>query len=187
MRFSVIMPAHNAAFHIERALQSIKSQTFKDYELIVVCDACEDVTEDIAKYYGAKTVSINAHSDGVARTTGLEMAQGEWILYIDDDDWFLHECVFQAIDQKLREVECDVLCFSFIWKDRGIKHPHDNPLNKEYWTAVWNKAWRREFVKDVKFPNLPRGSDVYFTKGVFDKHPRRVDWEEPLYYYNYRH
>ena len=59
-RFSVIMPAHNAANRMQMPLDSIKSQHFKDYELIVVCDACTDVTEDIAKYYGAKTKCINA-------------------------------------------------------------------------------------------------------------------------------
>lgn len=185
MRFSVIIPAHNEAGRIEMMLKSIKAQHFTDYEIIVVCDACDDVTEDIAKHYGARTKSINAHSDGVARTTGIEMAQGDWLLFADADDWWLHEYTFTQIDQKLKEKECDVLCFSFIWKDRGLMKPHDNPLNKEYWTAVWNKAWRREFCKDVKFPNMPRYSDVWFTKGVFDKKPRRVDWDEPLYYYNY--
>lgn len=187
MRFSVIMPAHNASNRIHLPLQSIRKQHFKDYEIIVVCDACNDVTKDIAKYYGAKTKSINAHSDGVARTTGIEMAQGEWLLFIDDDDWFLHEYVFSQIDQKLKEVECDVLAFSFVAKNWGYKKPTDNKGIKgadEHWTAVWTKAWRREFVKDVKFPALPRGSDVHFTFDVWAKQPRVYDWDMPLYYYN---
>ena len=186
MRFSVIIPAHNASNRIDMMLQSIKNQTFHDYEVIVICDACDDNTEEIARQYGARTARIYARSDGVARNTGIEMAQGEWLLFSDDDDWWYEPRAFEMIDTKLKEKECDVLCFSFIWKNRGLMKPHDNPLNKEYWTAVWNKAWRREFCKDVKFPNMPRFSDVYFTKGVFDKKPRRVDWDEPLYYYNYK-
>lgn len=189
MRFSVIIPAHNAAGRIETMLKSIRAQHFTDYEIIVVCDACDDVTEDIAKYYGARTKSINAHSDGVARTTGIEMAQGDWLLFGDDDDWWLHEYAFTQIDQKLKEVECDVLCFSFVAKNWGYQVPRgfkgvDGA--DEHWTAVWTKAWRREFVKDVKFPPLPRGSDVHFTFDVWAKKPRVCDWDCPLYYYNIR-
>ena len=187
MRFSVIMPAHNAAKYIAKGLSSIDQQTYMDYELIVVCDACDDNTEEIAKYYGAKTAVIDAHSDGAARNKGIEMATGEYIIFIDDDDWFLHECVFQQINDKLNELknQIDVLCFSFIWKNRGYMRPKDN-YGRGYWTAVWTKVWRREFVKDVKFPHTPRFSDVTFTNGVLAKHPRLVEWDVPLYYYNFK-
>lgn len=187
MRFSVVMPAHNAAKYIAKGLSSIDQQTYMDYELIVVCDACDDNTEEIAKYYGAKTAVIDAHSDGAARNKGIEMATGEYIIFIDDDDWFLHECVFQQINDKLNELknQIDVLCFSFIWKNRGYMRPKDN-YGRGYWTAVWTKVWRREFVKDVKFPHTPRFSDVTFTNGVLAKHPRIVEWDVPLYYYNFK-
>lgn len=187
MRFSVIIPAHNEANKIKIGLESVCKQTFKDYELIVVCDACTDNTEEIAKQYGARTACINAHSDGAARNKGIEMSQGEYLIFADADDWFLHECVFQQINDRLNALknQVDVLCFSFIWKDRGYMKPKDN-YGIGYWTAVWTKVWRREFVKDVKFPHTPRFSDVAFTNGVLAKHPRLVEWDCPLYYYNYK-
>ena len=187
MRFSVIIPAHNEAHIIKKMLESICNQTFKDYELIVICDACDDKTEEIAKSYGAKTSQINAHSDGAARNKGIEMAQGEYILFADADDWWLHEIAFKQVNDKLNELknQVDVLCFSFIWKDRNYMRPKDN-YGRGYWTAVWNKCWRREFVKDVKFPHTPRFSDVTFTNGVLAKHPRLVEWDMPLYYYNFK-
>lgn len=186
-RFSVIMPAHNAANRIRMPLESIRKQKFSDYELIVVCDACDDNTEKIAKEYGAITKCINAHSDGTARSTGIWLATGEWLLFIDDDDWFLHEYVFSQIDQKLKEIECDVLCFSFVAKNWGYQVPRGFKGvtgADEHWTAVWTKAWRHDFVKDVKFPPLPRGSDVHFTFNVWAKHPRVYDWDMPIVYYN---
>lgn len=186
-RFSVIMPAHNAANRIERALQSVRSQVFNDYELIVVCDACEDNTETIARRYADSVTTINAHSDGEARNKGLQLATGEWILFIDDDDWFLHEYVFSQIDNKLKEIDVDVLCFSFVAKNWGYIKPRDN-VNVDgadkHWTAVWTKVWRYDFVKDVRFPALPRGSDVHFTFRVWQKKPRVYDWDCPMYYYN---
>ena len=180
------MPAHNAAKRIRMGLDSVKQQTFKDYELIVVCDSCTDNTEAIAKQYGAITACIDEHSDGAARNKGLELAQGEYILFMDDDDRWLHECAFAEIDKMLKSLHnIDVLCFSFIWKDRGVMKPRDN-YGKGYWTAVWNKCWRREFVKDVKFPHTPRFSDVTFTNEVLAKNPVLYESDMPLYYYNFK-
>jgi len=188
MRFSVIIPAHNEAGKIVDMLESIRKQTYKDYELIVVCDACTDLTEKIAvNGYNAKTYNIDAHSDGAARNKGIEMATGEYLIFADADDWFLHECVFQQINDQLNELknQIDVLCFSFMWKDRGYMKPKDN-YGRGYWTAVWTKVWRREFVKDVKFPHTPRFSDVVFTNEVLAKKPRIIEWDCPLYYYNFK-
>ena len=64
MKFSIIIPAHNAADHIRNALESVAEQTFEDYETIVVCDSCTDDTEEIAKGYGAKTVAVGYHGTG---------------------------------------------------------------------------------------------------------------------------
>ena len=91
MKFSIIMPAHNAAGFFKKALDSIEMQTYKDYELIVVCDACEDNTEEIARSYNAKVYSVDYKNEGPTRNFGLDKASGEWILWIDDDDWWLHE------------------------------------------------------------------------------------------------
>ena len=87
MRFSIIIPAHNEEKNIRKLLDSIKSQTFTDYEVIVVCDSCEDATESIAKEYGARTLNVDYHTDGLTRNAGIDIAKGEWLLFIDADDW----------------------------------------------------------------------------------------------------
>ena len=115
MRFSIIIPAHNSASFIRNALESIKKQTFKDYELIVICDNCNDNTQQIAEEYGAITERVGFGRDGLTRNRGLEKARGEWVLFMDDDDWWLHEYVLAQLDQKLKEnPNIDMLCFSFI-------------------------------------------------------------------------
>ena len=87
MKFSIIIPAYNAADRIHKALESVKSQAFTDYELIVVCDRCTDNTQQIAESYGARTLAVNYGRDGLTRNAGINMAQGEWLLFMDDDDW----------------------------------------------------------------------------------------------------
>ena len=183
-RFSIIIPAYNAENHIRKALDSIKSQTFKDYELIVICDSCTDRTEEIAKEYGAITQNVEFHQDGFTRNRGIDIATGEWLMFMDDDDWWLHEFVLEQLDQKLSELSHpDVLCFSFIFK--GYKYAAPRGNGGKHWIATWNKCWRREFVGDSRFSHKHSISDVDFDKSVMSKNPRIFDWDMPMYYYNY--
>lgn len=185
MRFSVIIPAYNASNHIRKALDSIKQQTFKDYELIVVCDSCTDNTEEIAREYGAITRRVYNHCDGPTRTQGIQMAKGEYLLFMDDDDWWVHEYVLEMLDKKLQEEDNpDVLCFSFIFKHWKYASPRGN--NGHRWVATWNKAWKREFVGDTIFPNVQFKSDLFFNREMVAKGGKWVDWDKLMYYYNYK-
>lgn len=184
MRFSIIIPAHNAEDRIHKALESIKQQSFKDYELIVVCDSCTDRTEEIAKSYGAKTIVVNYKRDGLTRNKGIDEARGEWILFMDDDDWWLHEFVLEQLNKKLNEnPDIDVLCFSFIFKYWKYATPTGN--RGERWIAVWSKCWRRSFIGNTRFSNIYSKSDVGFNAAMMGKRPRLLDWDMPMYYYNY--
>ncbi len=184
-RFSIIIPAYNAADRIHKGLDSIKSQTFTDYELIVICDNCTDNTAQIAESYGAKAIPVNFGNDGLSRSKGLDVATGEWILFMDDDDWWLHEYVLELIDEKLRyhNNAMDVLCFSFIFK--GYKYARPNGNRGHHWAAVWNKCWKRSVIGDTRFPNIHSCSDLYFHQDMFAKHLTIIDWDMPIYYYNY--
>lgn len=182
MRFSVIVPAYNAEQHIRKCLHSVKYQTFKDYELIVVCDSCTDDTAGVALGYADKVLSVNYHHSGFARNAGLDAAQGEYILFLDDDDWWLHEYVLDILDKKLKEQSPDILFFSFIFK--GVKY--HNPEGREYLPAFWNKCWKREFIKDVRVTGQDTyEADVEFQDKALSKDPKIVEWNMPLYYYNY--
>ena len=184
MKFSIIIPAHNSSAFIRKALDSIKSQTFKDYELIVICDSCDDDTEQIAREYGAYTEKVGFSRDGLTRNRGLEKATGDWVLFMDDDDWWLHEYVLQQISDKLDEnPNIDVLAFSFIFK--GWMYATPRAPWGGYWVAVWSKCWRRDFIRNCRFSNEWSISDVQFHKQALAKNPRVLEWDMPMYYYNY--
>ena len=61
----------------------IRRQTFKNYELIVVCDACDDNTKIVSQQYTNKVYSVDYHNDGLARSKGLDVAKGEWVMFMD--------------------------------------------------------------------------------------------------------
>lgn len=185
MKFSVIIPAHNEQAVISRALSSIEAQSFKDYEVIVVCDACTDNTKEIAELYGAKVIEIDAHSSGAARNVGLDNANGEWILFCDADDWYLHEYVFEMLADKVGRENEDGLLFSLIWKNMGYG-PIRSPKGTIY-PHVANKCWRRSSIGDTRFPTAKDvvGEDGVFFDRMMAKNIKLIEWDMPLYYYNW--
>ena len=181
-KFSIIIPAHNAEEHGIRAFESIKMQSFKDYECIVVCDSCTDRTEEVAKSYGFKVAPVQHGNDGLSRSTGLDLATGEWILFMDDDDWWLHEYVTtQLKDMTVKYPLMDLLYFSFIWKGAGYMSQSATGS----FIAVWNKMWRRSFIGDTRFSDIKNWSDKDFNQAMNKKVGNRVFRDMPMYYYNF--
>ena len=118
--FSVIIPTNNAEGFIRKGLESIRGQDFTDYELIVVCDSCTDGTEQVAKQYADLVFCTDFHSAGGGRNTGLDAARGEWVLFMDDDDWYLPGAFRKIAEVIKQNTEIDICCFGFDWKDRGV-------------------------------------------------------------------
>lgn len=182
--FSVIVPTHNGAERLHDSLASVAKQSYKDYELIVVCDSCDDNSEEIARFFGAKVVTVSCHRDGLARNAGLDAASGQWILFLDDDDYFLHEYCFQLLhDQIKKEKDIDVLDFAFIWKTLGYRIPS----KAECFVMAWCRAWRSSFIGDNRFNDEPYGSDKDFFQRMIQNNPNvRISFfNTPIYYYNY--
>ena len=183
--FSVIVPCHNSAEFMRKGLDSIVDQDFDDYELLMVCDRCEDDSDAIAMDY----VRTNSHDRvmlvdygraGLSRNAALDVARGEWVLFMDDDDWYLPGA-FQAIhDELTRQTNIDILAYGFEWKDRGPTLQSKNSIK----TAVWNKAWRREFIGAERFPDWIHTDDLGFARKM---HPKARFGFLPmiLYYYNF--
>jgi glycosyltransferase involved in cell wall biosynthesis len=179
--FSVIVPAHNSAGYLGRGLRTIRDQSFTDYELIVVADACDDRTAKVANFYTDKIIETNYGMDGLARNAGIDAAEGYWLIFMDDDDWFLHEFVFEQLHEAAVDTDVDMLVFDFIWKGRGYYRNAGGKTN----IAVWSKCWRRSFVGDIRFPAIPFTSDEPFMQEIIAKKPRALFLGVPMYYYNY--
>ena len=186
--FSVIVPAHNSEFYIMDCINSIRKQTFTDYELIIVCDKCEDNTETLARMMADKVIVTEYGMDGLARNAGIDAAEGEWVLFLDDDDWWIHEYVLETIKKALDEImfPLDIILFDFIWKDAP---PHKSTYYVQTIDnvniAVWSKAFRREFIGDTRFPAIPFTSDKPFMDALVAKRPNAYPLRQLMYYYNY--
>ena len=179
--FSVIVTEHNSAEYMRKGLDSIRDQEFTDYELIIVCDKCDtDMEWEFSYDYADTLLRTKYGKAGLARNAGLNVAKGEWILFMDDDDHFLPGA-FQEIAEELeRQQDIDVLAFWFEWRGMGIGKQSASRL----YPAVWNKAWRRSFIGRSRFPDWSHTEDLYFARMM---HPQaRFGFlNKPLYYYNF--
>lgn len=186
MKFSVIVPAHNSECYINRLLETIRVQTFTDYELIVVCDKCDDRTESIAKHYGAKTVCVDYGRDGLARDAGLSIATGDYILFADDDDWFVHEFCFQQIADVIKETGVDIVGFGYLCKFKGYVEPSEKTIFNPGDAHVWSSAWKRSAITGARFGDAVFCSDTYFIRDVKRRTHDYVLLDMPIYYYNFK-
>ena len=183
--FSVIVPLHNAAEYMRTGLDSIRGQDFQDYELLIVCDRCEDNTVEIAGEYIRPGTNdtlclVSYGRAGMSRNAALDVARGKWILFMDDDDWYLPGA-FQMLAENLETAkDIDILAYGFHWKHFGdVKQ---SPM--KVYPAIWNKAWRRDFIGEERFPDWIHSDDAGFSRKMLPK--ARIGYlDEVLYYYNF--
>ena len=92
-RFSVIIPVHNSSATLARAVESVLAQTWSPYEIIVVDDGSTDHSLEIARGFGASVRVITQANTGVsaARNRGARTATGDWLAFLDADDWYYPE------------------------------------------------------------------------------------------------
>lgn len=89
-RFSVIVPAYNSAETLTRAVESVLAQSWPAYEIIVVDDGSTDDTLQVARKFGDQVLVVQQPNAGVsvARNRGVEAANGDWLAFLDADDWY---------------------------------------------------------------------------------------------------
>lgn len=181
-KLSVVMPVHNAASFVSRALDSVLGQSLEDLELICVDDGSTDGSLDILKSYAAKDARVrviaqeNLHA-GPARNAGLEAAHGEYVHFLDADDYalpFAYEVLYNKAKKhdldllRCAAIDWDVSVQSFVAKQRDnllLLQPGDfdrlvgledsSPIHRSC-VAPWAGIFRRSFLmeKDIRFGDL---------------------------------
>ena len=101
-KFSIIVPVYNVEEYIDDCLKSIKSQTFKDYEVIVVNDGTKDNSMDIVKNYDVEIINQENGGLSSARNTGVKKAKGEYLIFLDSDD-YIEKDLLKKINDSLKD------------------------------------------------------------------------------------
>lgn len=163
---SVIIPTHNAEKTIMRAVESITSQ-FRDYEIIIVENGSDDKTFDISRKLATNnskiTITQSALGVSCARNIGIDLAVGEWIMFLDADDYYLDGAA-ETIEWCISESSIDMALFSY--ESGNKKRFITNGQIKRYsgkqvesvrveflknptrYMQVWSKLYRTEIIKE---------------------------------------
>lgn len=164
MKFSVIIPNYNSSKWIEKCLNSVLSQTFTDYEIIIVDDMSTDGSDAIAfdiiknndkcKMIWNRTKRLN----GGTRNVGIAEAMGEYIIFLDCDDWFRDNEIFEKISNKLND-DTDILFMGYNFytgpNSYNLSIPNYKTIKdaiKDVTAAPWTKVVKTSIIKETPFP-----------------------------------
>lgn len=208
MKYSVIIPVYNVEKYINRCVKSILSQRYNDLEIILIDNGSTDRSGSICDIYANEYANISVyhienHGVGSARNFGLSKARGEFIYFVDSDDYLVGN-LFAEFEDKLVP-DLDLLVFSYYNsfeqelternrtkkclpysglydKNDFIKIFTDLFLSDMLYT-VWNKFYRREFLikTNISFEKYELGEDVRFNLNVY-RNVNKVYLSQDSYY-----
>ena len=194
MKYSVIIPVYNVEKYIDRCLKSIISQNYDDLEIIVIDNGSTDSSGSICDTYAIEYSNISVyhienHGVGSARNFGLSKARGEFIYFVDSDDYLVGNLFADFADKLVSDL--DLVVFSYYnsfeedlteksrtEKSLPFKGSYDKDgfikIFKELFLSdmlytVWNKIYRREFLleNNHSFEQYELGEDVRFNLDVY--------------------
>lgn len=176
-KVSVIVPIYNVEKYLEKCINSLLSQTLEDIQIILVNDGSKDNSGNIAKEYGknnkGRVIYVEKENGGLsyARNYGLKYATGDFIAFLDSDDYIeknaYEEMYNKAIEENADYVECD-----FIWEfpnkirvDKQYPYKNKKEMLSFVRVVAWNKLIKRQLIIDnnLEFPKGLRYEDVEFT------------------------
>lgn len=200
-KVSIIVPVYNVEKYIAKCLDSLVNQTLSDIEVIVVNDGSPDNSQTIIDDYVAKYPDIiksytkENGGQGSARNYGLKKATGEYIGYVDSDD-YVRKDMFETLYNKATQEKLDiVICGNYVVYENSAKQQvelnnyviddmHDNAYFGKI--GVCNKIYKKTLVEKLEFRSKKWYEDLDFTVKAISLASRIGYVDEPLYYYLYR-
>ena len=193
MRFSVIIPVYKVEQYIDRCITSVLKQDFNDYEILLIDDGSPDKYSEIARRYAMEYSNVKAfhkRNGGLsdARNYGIDHAEGEYIIFVDSDDWIAEGC-FTVFDKLLKYEQPDVIETTLIEayedkieiRDKEFQQYLARPFVKERavkWTCcLSHNAWPAQ--KNIYSLSFLKKYNLHFLKGRLHED---IDWTSRIMY-----
>lgn len=201
---SVIVPIYNVEKYLARCVDSIVNQTYKNLEIILVNDGSPDLCPQMCDDYAEKDSRIKVvhkKNGGLsdARNAGMAVAKGEYISFIDSDDYVsddFFECLLDVMNKENSDIaECSVVK---LYEDNRFDEFSDDLSVKTYDTQdamsaliaenpfhqhVWNKLYKTELVRDIPYAVGKLNEDEFWTYQVFGRANKVSKFNKTMYYY----
>lgn len=204
-KVSIIVPVYNVEAYLIQCLDSIITQTYHNLEIILVDDGSPDNCGAICDAYAAKDSRIRVihQKNGglsAARNAGLDIATGEYIAFVDSDDWIAGNMVERLLDSAKTSCAdlavCDVAIY---YEDTGVQ-PHECPMHDDcfsrevlirkmtepqawHYIVVCNKLFHRHIFRKIRFPEGFIHEDAAIAHHIASECTTVVTLKEELYFY----
>lgn len=200
---SIIVPVYNVEKYLERCVNSIINQTYKNIEIILVDDGSKDNSGkmcDELKQKDDRIKVIHKENGGLsdARNAGLKIATGEYIGFVDSDD-YIKEDMFETMYNlsKNHNAEISIVSFYELYKEKVIGVRDSKKLEEldkigaikellidtKIQSYAWNKLFKKELFDGIEFPTNKNFEDIATTLLLFERANKIVLLEDPKYYY----
>ena len=186
---SAIVPVYQAQKYIRYCIESILVQTFSDFELILVDDGSTDLSGNICDQYAQKdsrirVIHMKNKGAAAARNRGLDAAVGNYIIFVDSDD-YVEQDMFLKLYETIRSGVYDLVVCGFmnVYEDseknfgvslsektitgKDVFIHFKNSKNYGMWTVVWNKIYSAELLKQIRFPEGKFFEDEFFSDQLY--------------------
>lgn len=207
-RVSVIVPIYNVEKYLERCLNSVKKQTFTDFEVIMINDGSTDKSSEIAQRFAesdSRFILINQENKGISevRNKGVQLAGGEYICFVDSDD-FCTEDYIEKLYNAAKKNNADISCcvYSFYYEKTGksrivrlknLKSGIYSGQEAAYLVTrddrlrayLWHKMWKKDlFIKNnITFPPMDCFEDTIVAHKLMYFANKCVAIDDCCYYY----
>ena len=200
---SIIIPVYKVEIYLEKCIQSVINQTYENLQIILVDDGSPDNCGKICDEYAKKDhrIEVIHKSNGGlsdARNKGLEIAKGEYIGFVDSDD-YIEADMYEVLYNLLKQYNADVSICNFYTVSQGkisIKNA-DNGINeynrieilkeilldKNIQSYAWNKLYKKELFDEIKYPVGKKYEDIGTTFYLLEKCNKVVVTGKSEYYY----
>lgn len=208
LKISIIIPVYGVEAYLERCLDSVCNQSYTDLEIILVDDGSPDRCPVLCDEWAAKDgriTVIHKKNGGLsdARNAGIEVTTGDYLLFIDSDDYVAPTMCERLLDAA-QEAKADIAMCGFYWMYPDHKEIQENVMDDgavveraailETWikcetvdfVVAWNKLYRRDLFftpEHIRYPVGKLHEDEFITYKLLYTANRVVFVKEPLYYY----
>ena len=198
---SIIVPVYNTSKYLERCLNSLINQTYKNIEILIVNDGSTDNSLEICKNYQKKdkrVIILDKKNSGpsLTREYGFKHSKGEYLMFVDSDDWVDLDYCEYLLDL-IKKANADVASCSYYINNSRINEEEllielkkeeiiKNYLSYSYIKGcVWNKIYKKSIIKSKYFAgDLKTAEDILFTCNVIINSKKLICSTVPKYHYN---
>jgi glycosyltransferase involved in cell wall biosynthesis len=205
-KISIIVPVYKVEQYLKRCVNSILAQTYKDFELILVNDGTPDNCGVICDYFAEQDKRIRVvHKENgglsSARNAGIEVAEGEYIGFVDSDDWITND-MFEYLLNLIEEYDCDVSSVSYVLS-KGEEYLKQSKIEVKCYVGneilrnylfegmskriadfpVWNKLYKRHLFNEIRFPQGQLYEDIATNFMLLQRANKYVRSNKISYFY----